>query len=103
MATVSTLIDWAIIAFAFGSTVLGSYVAYQAYRGFRRNQSRPMQYLSIGLLLLTGVAFATAFIGSILLREGILPLAYQQELTLLTRILQFLGVAFIAYSLHRRP
>lgn len=103
MVAASTLVDWAIVAFAFGSTVLGTYIAYQAYRGFRRNESRPMQYLSIGLLLLTGVAFGTAFVGSILLREGILSPSYRQPLTLLTRIVQFLGVAFIAYSLHRRP
>jgi len=103
MVSTTTLVNWAIVAFAFGSTVLGTYIAYQAYRGFRRNQSRPMQYLSIGLLLLTGVAFGTAFVGSVLLRQGILPVRYSQPLTLLTRIVQFLGVAFIAYSLHRRP
>ena len=103
MAVSTTLVNWAIIALAFGSTVLGTYVAYQAYRGFRRNESRPMQFLSIGLLLLTGVAFGTAFVGSVLLREGVLPIRYRQPLTLLTRLFQFLGVAFIAYSLHRRP
>ena len=103
MALAYAPLDWAIVGFALGSTILGTYVAYQAYRGFRRHESRSMQYLSVGLLLLTGVAFVTAFVGSVLLRQGILPAAYSQPLTLLTRILQFLGVAFIAYSLHRRP
>lgn len=103
MALASSLIEWAIVGFAFGSTVVGSYIGYQAYRGFRRHQSRSMQYLSIGLFLLTAVAFGTAFVGSVLLREGVIPFRFQQPLTLLTRILQFLGVAFIAYSLHKRP
>jgi hypothetical protein len=103
MALASSLIEWAIVVVAFGSTVILWYIGYQAYRGFRRHQSRSMQYLSMGLFLLTAVAFGTAFVGSVLLREGIIPFRFQQPLTLLTRILQFLGVAFIAYSLHKRP
>jgi hypothetical protein len=103
MVSTAQLLEWAIFALAFGSVVVGGYVGYQAYRGFRRHESRSMQYLSVGLFLLTAVAFGTAFVGSLLLREGLVPLGYQRPLTLLTRLLQFLGVAFIAYSLHRRP
>ncbi|MFB6084546.1 MAG: hypothetical protein ABEJ94_09910 [Halorientalis sp.] len=100
--TFDQLAYWLIFALSAGSVVVGSYVGYQAYRGFRRHDSRPMQYLSIGLFLLTAVAFGLSFVGSLLLRRGILPLAYEQPLVLLTRLLQFLGVFFIAYSLHRR-
>ena len=97
------VVNWLITALALGSTLVGSYVAYQAYRGFRRNESRAMEYLSVGLLLLTGVGFSVSFVGSVLLRQGLLAPAYRQPLTLLVRFVQFLGVAFIAYSLHRRP
>lgn len=97
------LLDWAIVTLAFGSTVVGSYVGYQAYRGFRRNRSRPMQFLAVGLFLLTAVSFVLAFVGSVLLRQGLLPLVYDRPLTLVTRAIQFLGVLFIAYSLHQRP
>lgn len=31
----------------------GVFVAYQAYRGYRRNGSRPMLYLAVGIVLLT--------------------------------------------------
>ncbi|MFB6164910.1 MAG: hypothetical protein ABEJ31_07110 [Haloarculaceae archaeon] len=99
----ATLLRWAIGALALGSTVVGSYVGYQAYRGFRRHDSRSMRYLSVGLVLLTAVAFLAAFVGSLLLRQGVLPTTYRQPLTLVTRALQFLGVLFIAYSLHTRP
>jgi hypothetical protein len=61
-----------------------------------------MQYLSIGLFLLTAVAFGLSFVGSLLLQMDVLPRTFQQPLTLLTRLLQFLGVFFIAYSLHKR-
>lgn len=102
MVGITTAVQWFVLALAFGSTVVGGYVGYQAYRGYRRHHSRTMQYLSVGLFLLTAVAFTTAFVGSLLLRQGILPESLQQSLTLLTRTFQFVGVLFIAYSLHRR-
>lgn len=102
MVTVSLIVDWLIIAFALGSTVVGGYVGYQAYRGYRRHDSTPMRALSLGLVLLTAVAFSVAFVGSILLRQGYIGLQYQQPLTLCTRTFQFFGVLLIAYSLHSR-
>jgi len=102
MSSIPALVDWLIVALAVGSTVVGSYVGYQAYRGYRRHDSPTMRYLSLGLIFLTAVAFSIAFVGSLLLREGIVPMRFQQSLTLVTRTFQFLGVVFIAYSLHRR-
>lgn len=102
MVAVDTLMNWLITALAFGSTVLGGYVGYQAYRGYRRHNSRAMRYLSVGLFCLTAVAFVVAFIGSVLLQQGLLANRFQQPLTLLTRAFQFIGVLFIAYSLHSR-
>ncbi|MBV0902210.1 DUF7521 family protein [Haloarcula salina] len=102
MVAIPTLVEWLIVGLAFGSTLLGGYVGYQAYRGYRRHDSRSMRYLSAGLFCLTAVAFAVAFVGSLLLRQGVLPVRFQQPLTLVTRAFQFVGVLFIAYSLHTR-
>ena len=33
--------------------VLGFLIAYQAYRGYRRNDSRPMLYVAIGFVLIS--------------------------------------------------
>ncbi|SFG92775.1 hypothetical protein SAMN04488063_3342 [Halopelagius inordinatus] len=102
MVSVAALVDWIIVALALGSTLVGSYVGYQAYRGYRRHDSRAMRALSAGLFFLTAVAFGIAFVGSLLLREGYIGLQYQQLLTLVTRLFQFLGVVLIAFSLHSR-
>lgn len=97
------LLDAGIFAMSAASTVLGLFVGYQAYRGFRRNASRSMRYLSVGLVLLTAVTFSAAFVGSVLLRYGVIAADYRGPFTLVVRALQFVGLAFIAYSLYARP
>ncbi len=96
------LMDAGIFLMAFASTVLGLFVGYQAYRGFRRNASRSMRYLSLGLVLLTAVTFSAAFVGSVLLRYGVLAPGFRDPFTLVVRTLQFVGLALIAYSLYAR-
>ena len=44
-----------VLFLALVSVVLGLYIAYQAYRGYRRNRSRPMLFLAAGIVLLTFV------------------------------------------------
>ena len=39
------------------TALVGAFVAYQGYRGYRRNDSRPMLFLAVGILLLTTVPF----------------------------------------------
>lgn len=97
-----TAVELAVIAFATGSAVLGLYVAALAYRGMVRHDSGPMWYLSVGLFVLTGVTYVTALAGTVLIRLRVLPLPAQDPFRLLVRILQFVGLAFIAYSLHVR-
>jgi ABC-type transport system involved in multi-copper enzyme maturation permease subunit len=92
-----------VVAAAFLSTVVGLYIGYQAYRGFRRHESASMRYLSVGLVLLTAVTYSSAFLGSVLLRRGLLPASYQAPFQLLVRLTQLAGLLFIAYSLRRRP
>lgn len=101
--TSHTPFDWVMLGVTFGTVVLGLVIGYQAYRGFRRNDSRPMQFLSMGLILLTAIAYSMAFLGTLGLRLGYIPLAYQRPLTLVVRVIQFTGVAFITYSLYKRP
>jgi ABC-type spermidine/putrescine transport system permease subunit II len=94
---------WAEIAVASGSTGLGLFIGYHAYRGFRRNDSRSMQFLSIGLLLLTAVTYTISFGSTLLMFFEVLPDAYRRPTLLFARITQLLGLVCIAYSLYRRP
>ncbi|CAM2987476.1 MULTISPECIES: hypothetical protein [Halobacterium] len=93
----------AIVIVSMVSTLVGLFIGYQAYRGFRRHQSTSMQYLSVGLILLTAVTNTAAFVGTGLLRLDVINGGLQQPLTLTVRLLQFAGLVCIAYSLYRRP
>ena len=42
------------------TAVVGFFVAYQAYRGYRRNDSRPMLYLGVGIAFVTTVSFVVS-------------------------------------------
>lgn len=44
-----------LLAYELVGAVLGVGIAYLAYRGYRRNQSRPMLFVSLGFILALGV------------------------------------------------
>lgn len=92
-----------IVAVSLVSTTVGLFIGYHAYRGFRRHQSTAMQYLSAGLILLTAVTYTVAFVGSALLRFGVVDGSLRPPFTLTVRLLQLAGLLCIAYSLYRRP
>lgn len=95
------LLDWGLLLAALVTTGFGLIIGYQAYLGFRRNDARNMQYLAVGLILLTAVAYTLSFFGSLLLQQGHIPLGYERPLTLLVRCIQILGLGFITLSLYR--
>lgn len=95
-----TLTEFAVVAFASGSALLGLYIGYLAYRGLRRNGSRQMLYLSVGMVLLFGVAYGVSMVGTLLLQFRVLPLPLQDPFRLVVRVVQFGGLACIAYSMY---
>jgi hypothetical protein len=97
-----TTVELAVVVVAGGSTLVGLYIGYLAYQGLRRHENRSMRYLSVGLVVLTAVTYATAFVGTLLLRLEVVPLPYQDWFRLVVRLLQFSGLALIAYSLYIR-
>ena len=84
-----------VFAFAAVTAVAGAFVAFLAYRGYRRNDSRPMLYLAVGIALLTTVpvglnAALSALTG-----------ATDAEILLAITVAHLAGVASILYALTR--
>ena len=75
--------------------VAGVFVAYQAYRGYQRNESRPMLYLALGIVFLTAVP------ASINLGLSSLTTATAAEILLAITVAHLTGVAAILYALTR--
>lgn len=95
-------VELVLMTFATASVALGLFIGYQAYRGLRRNDSRQMLFLSVGMILLFGVAYGLAFVTSVFLQFRLLPLVYQDALRVGVRMAQFAGLACIAYSMYAR-
>ncbi|WP_312621412.1 hypothetical protein [Haloarcula sp. 1CSR25-25] len=51
----SGLVQSGLLAYELVGATLGVFIAYLAYRGYRRNQSRPMLFVSLGFALALGV------------------------------------------------
>jgi hypothetical protein len=54
----SGLLGAGLLAYELVGAALGVFIAYLAWRGYRRNQSRPMLFVSLGFALALGVPLA---------------------------------------------
>lgn len=92
-------IELVTLAFAGASALVGLFISFLAFRALRRHQSRQMLLLSVGMILLFGAAYLVALLGSLLIHVRVLTLPQQNYVQLVVRILQFVGLTAIAYSL----
>lgn len=84
---------------------LGAVIVFQAYRGYRRNDSRPMLWLAIGFSLLTLAPFTLSLLITALaptLESESGDLLVTSVLPILSRLFEISGLACILYSLSER-
>ncbi|TYT63953.1 DUF7521 family protein [Natrialba swarupiae] len=91
--------ELAMLGINFLKGILGFVIAYIAYRGYRRNESRPMLYLSTGFVLVLGVPFVF-FVVAISLVGAIGPVAVlEQGVVAVAELSQVIGLLVIVYAL----
>jgi hypothetical protein len=74
------------------TALVGFFVAYQAYRGYRRNDSRPMLFLGVGIAFVTTISFV---VSTLVAR----PLGASEGLAVLSWTLaNVVGLAAIFYA-----
>ena len=88
------LFELLTVASLFLVALIGTIIAYQAYRGYRRNDASSMLYLAVGLLLLTLCPFlinvaVTTLVG-----------AEQVVTAFLENVSRLAGLVAIMYSLY---
>ncbi|MFC4542769.1 hypothetical protein ACFO5R_12640 [Halosolutus amylolyticus] len=88
--------EWAITVIQASevlSVLLGLFIAYHAYRGYRRNDSRPMLFISIGFVLVLAVPFL------LLVLFLAVPFLTETIVALLSQLSQLTGLVAILYAL----
>ena len=90
----ATTFELLTVASLFLVAIFGIAIAYQAYRGYRRNDAASMLYLSIGLLLLTFVPFVINVSVTTLLSPERAVTAFLENVS------RLLGLVTIMYSLY---
>lgn len=87
--------DW-VVVYTQATDVLmalfGVFIAYHAYRGYRRNESRPMLYISVGFILVLAIPFV------LLIVSQALPVLSETVSILVIQTVQVLGLAAILYG-----
>ena len=53
MVTVFSSLDWFVTIVKVIALILGMYIVHLAYKGYRRNSSRPLLFVSVGFSLIT--------------------------------------------------
>lgn len=79
--------------------IVGIAIAYIAYRGYRRNESRPMFYLALGFILVLGVPFALYVGGLALVALVAVPMPAQAVVVGIAEISQLAGLVAILHAL----
>lgn len=102
MLVSDTTLYLTLLAATLIASALGLIIVFQAYRGYRRNDSQRMLYLAIGLALITVAPFALSLVFTLLapsLDSGEFLLSY--VLPMGSRLLEIAGLSLILYSLYR--
>ncbi|WP_408958021.1 hypothetical protein [Natrinema sp. 74] len=90
----ASLFELLTVASLFLVALFGTVIAYQAYRGYRRNDAPSMFYLALGLLLLTLCPFLLNVSVTSLLSPDRVVIA------LLENVSRLVGLVAITYSLY---
>ena len=75
------------------SAVIGLFIAYQAYRGYRRNDSRPMLVIAAGFTLALAVPFLLVVL------YAAIPVLPETVVAVLGQLSQLAGLIAILYAL----
>lgn len=92
-----------LLIVTLGAMILGLFIAFQAFRGYRRNQSHRMLFLALGLLLLTVVPFVLSLLVTFAGQQlGFGSRVYTYWLPITSRLVEICGLSCILYSLYIR-
>jgi hypothetical protein len=84
---------WFVTVAKIVALLLGAFIVYLAYKGYRRNRSRPLFYVAVGFALITAGTIAEGLLYVIIGSELLTALAVGTSITVL-------GFVAILYSIY---
>jgi hypothetical protein len=84
---------WLVTVAKIVALLLGAFIVYLAYKGYRRNRSRPLFYVAVGFALITAGTIAEGLLYVIIGSELLTALAVGTTITVL-------GFVAILYSIY---
>jgi hypothetical protein len=94
MVRVFSEMDWFVTVIKLLALVLGTFIVYLAYKGYRRNTSKPLLYVALGFALITAATMV----------EGLLYVIVQSDLIVallastLVTVIGFIAIIYSVYS-----
>lgn len=93
------LLETVVLAMNLLKGIVGIAIAYIAYRGYRRNGSRPMLFISAGFALTLGIPVFLVFGGLTVIQAAGLPGYLDSAVSMTSEVCQVLGLFVILYAL----
>lgn len=95
--TQELIVPWRIANYVL-ILILSLIIIYQAYRGYRRNGSRPLLFLALGVVLLTIAPTVVTIVSS----AFVSPATFGSVVSPLTGSIRVAGLISIIYSIYGR-
>ena len=91
-----------VLGLSLVATTLSALIAYQAYRGYRRNESRPMLFLAVGFAFITTIPFFVDLLFYPIFGRMYGARIASVVLPIVKYGIQIIGLSFVLYSLYGR-
>jgi len=96
-------LELALFGSGLVTLVLGLAIAYVAFRGYRRNASKPMLFIAIGFVLVIAIPGTLSYLVYVLTRVAHVSLGIDLVyLAALMQVSEIVGMACILYALVMR-
>ena len=97
--TVFSGLDWFVTIIKIVALVLGAYIVYLAYKGYRRNSSRPLLFVALGFALITGATVIEGLLYVVVAPMSD-PISNLLLALLISTTITLIGFIVIIYSIH---
>jgi hypothetical protein len=87
-------IFWLTTFTKFVALILGTFIVYLAYKGYKRNSSKPLLYVAVGFALITAGTIAEGVLYVVLASELLSAIATGTAVT----VLGFIVIIYSIYS-----